>query len=261
MIDGNELDQAIPNPKCFRFLDLPRELRDQIYTQLMRMQYRDPPEYPKVGGVKSDIELPTPLPSFRYPSLIWVNRQLRQEYLGIVDKLSGKGPFQAQMDIIDNGQWIEPFWSYLAPDVATDKAFDLRVNLRLFSSGHYQLRTRELHSYGLGPLKRLLDMLLSHGPDLGWGHEWVDEGDSYKIDRLSVNVTFHDVYTPATRSIASHSIFRALKALAVADSCNGGVQVIHGHSEYESNGQKQVWDREWKCGKKDRDVGSALSGF
>ena len=152
---------------------------------------------------------------------------------------------------MSKGYVFFPTWIYLPPDLPGERPFDLTVNLRLFSTEAY--RNREFDDGrpsqpgpGFRCLFRLLNQLVHHGPSFGHHLELFRGRWLFAISRLSVNISFHDDYTPATWPETVQNIFRMLKALAVDGVAKGVIKTIHACTKYDQGGEYQVHDREWK---------------
>lgn len=148
----------------------------------------------------------------------------------------------------NTGYVFYPTWVYLPPDLPGEFPFDLTVHLRIFSTEAYRMNDGWPRQPGAGfrCLLRLLNQLVHHGPSFGHHLELLRGRWLFAINRLSVNITFHDDYTPATWPETSHNIFRMLKALAQDGLARGVVKVVHAHTEYYQDGNKVVYDKEWK---------------
>lgn len=233
-----------------RLLRLPRELRDQIlrYLLLERTQPPPNPSFPGSRIWRDDVAHPAHYSSWRYPSLVWVNQQLRNEYFDIVEEYAQSNQNKAELDIMSKGYVFYPTWIFLPPDLPGEFPYDLTVHLRIFSTEAYRSNDGWPRQPGSGfrCLLRLLNQLVHHGPSFGHHLELQRGLWLFVINRLTVNISFHDDYTPDTWPETSHNIFRMLKALATDGLAKELVKTIHAHTEYFHQGSHVVYDREWK---------------
>ena len=235
-----------------KLLQLPRELRDDLYTYFLHAR-KPPPPNPSFPGSRiwrDDIAHPGHYSSWRWPNLVWVNRQIRNEYFELVEELSKSHQHKAELDIMSKGYVLYPTWVYLPPDLPGEHPFDLTVYLRIFSTEAYRCNDGWPRQPGSGfrCLLRLLNQLVHHGPSFGHHLELLRGRWLFAINRLSVHISFHDDYTPATWPETAHQIFRMLKALAVDGMAKDVIRTIHAHTEYQENGNGKlvIYDREWE---------------
>jgi hypothetical protein len=156
---------------------------------------------------------------------------------------------------------------------------DVKVNLRIFSTEGFRSNDGWPRQPGSG-LRDLLVLLLrfvEFGPDFGHHastykemsrslhsesepEESSDESGGertihqeggckiYRINTLSVHVTFHDIYTRATHPETVHQIFKALKELALAGLFLRGLKVVQARATFTQQGKEVEWENEW-CGR------------
>ncbi|KAK5163600.1 uncharacterized protein LTR77_010549 [Saxophila tyrrhenica] len=213
-IDRTKIVQNSP------LLNLPRELRDEILCHILEAR-NEPPRYPPTVGRRTklhDIHYPPYVP-FRYPSWVWVCRQLRNECFEKVSGRTAGRPLKAELDIIFKGYLSWPTWTYLPPLLPREKPFDLDVTLRIFSTEAFRSND-------------------------GWPRQ--PDGDNlYRINQLSVQVSFHDDYSPDTFPETAHNIFRMLKELATVGLTDNIVKTVSAHTEYVQRGKTIVFKGEW----------------
>lgn len=233
-----------------KLLQLPREIRDEIYSFILKAHTKPPsnPSFPGERIWRDDIAHPKHYSSWRYSNLVWVNRQLRHEYFELVEKDSKNSQNKAELDIMSKGYVFYPTWVYLPPDLPGESPFDLTVNLRIFSTEAYRSNDGWPRQPGAGfrCLLRLLNQLVHHGPSFGHHLELLRGRWLFAINRLTVNITFHDDYTPDTWPDTGHSIFRMLKALAVDGLAKDVIRVVHARTTYDWRGNIMVYDSEWE---------------
>ena len=70
-------------------------------------------------------------------------------------------------------------------------------------------------------------------------------GRLFKIHKLSVNISFHDDYTPDTWSETAHAIFKMLKELATTGVAREIMNNVHCHASYLQKGSLKIFDAEW----------------
>ena len=229
-------------------LRLPPELRNGIYSYVLCEHQKSPPN-PSFAGERvwhNDIAYPKYYSSWRYPSLVWVNRQLRNEYMDLVEELSNQGRLKAELDIMSKGYVFYPTWVYLPPD--WEMPIDLTVNLRIFSTEAYRSNDGWPRQPGSGfrCLLRLLYQLVHYGPSFGKHLELLRGRFLFAIKKLSVRISFHDDYTPDTWPETAHNIFKMSKALAIDGLANDIVSRVHVHTEYAQRGAMKVFEGYWE---------------
>lgn len=132
-------DAKHPEPQSTtssRLLQLPSELRNEIYSYLIYSRTTPPPNpsFPGPRTWKDDIAHPRFYCSWRFPSIVWVNRQLRNEYFTLVEEYCNRRQTKAELDIMSKGFVFYPTWVHLPPDLPGETPYDLEVNLRIFST-------------------------------------------------------------------------------------------------------------------------------
>lgn len=249
-------DQSSNLPPLLR---LPRELRDEIYMYFLYTNTEPPPNPSYPGGriityaPQPGVRYPfAPLSYWRYPSLVWTNRQIRSEYLDLISKLLFAGRARAELDIMFKGYLSWPTWTYLPTFLQRGWPFDLDVQLRIFSTEGFRSNDGWPRQPGTAfrDLLSMLTRLLKSGPDFGQNEKRQHDGDeanasSYRINKLSVNVSFHDDYTPATHPETATTIVTMLRELAQAGVVSGVVSTIHVHCECVRKGKMDFLDHEW----------------
>ncbi|KAI4228711.1 MAG: hypothetical protein L6R36_001401 [Xanthoria steineri] len=180
------------------FLQLPRELRDDIYTLLLN-PLADPPPSPKAAGIRyrelvtsqshlndKCIFYPPPL-SRNGPAaaLSQCNRQLRQELNDLVTSPHRTKAVTCTIDVMLQRCLLWPTWTSLPPPVPI--VDHLGINLRLFDvkygRGLFWCYDRPGATFVV--LFRALNRLLHHGP----GFLYEDgESQKLKINTLTINV-------------------------------------------------------------------------
>ena len=120
-------------------LRLPRELRDVVYAYIFdESEIR--PDNPSASGPRISegtlgLEDTVSQRQLKNTPLTTVNRQLRQEvqdYLSNLQRLGRKRAAELDIMFEDNVSW--PKWIYFPPEAARGVAFDLNVQLRVFST-------------------------------------------------------------------------------------------------------------------------------
>jgi len=220
-----------------RLLTLPDELKYRIYTLLLDDR-ASVPAGPYLGdhqqSFRGDIKYPTTYSSWRWPPLVWVSRQARNELMDHAGDRSLKRQTRAELDIMANGYTFFPTWISLPPDLPGEVPFDLDVTLRVFSGEAFRSNDGWPRQPGAGfrSLLTLLNQLVHEGPSFGHHFEILAGKNTWTINNLSVNVTFPDKYTQATAPETSRAIFGAMKALATDGIADGIIGTIHLNSTY-----------------------------
>ena len=126
--------------------------------------------------------------------------------------------------------------------------FDLDVSLRIFSTESFRSNDGWPRQPGDGfrTLKKMLDLFTHDGPSFGYVSKYTDRNELWTVNRLSVNVTFHEQSKPDSWPETTHNIFKMLKALAVDGLAGDILKRVRVHAEYMHEGQVQVFDREWE---------------
>ena len=201
-----------PHPES-GLLRLPRELRDEIYTYLSR--HEEPLPDPSQHGGRIElgyVMYPGFYKSWWYPSVIWVNRQLRREYM----EMSSSLQFKSELDIVPEGYLFYPTWTHIDPSITSGIPSDLNVTLRVFST--VALESHDgwppQHGTGFRSLLRLLNEFACYGPSFG-----CNAGRKIRmpvcINRLSIHIVFDRCLWDDWVREAAHNVFRMLKALAL----------------------------------------------
>lgn len=247
---------AAPSPDA-ALLRLPRELRDEIYSYFVESRQRPPtnPSAVKDRRGTHDIRFQTDLRSWRYPCLVWVNQQLRSEFISYLEGRLKSCRSEVGLDIMVKGYLFYPTWTCL-PTMFTEQApFDLHVNLRISSTESFRSNDAR---YGLArqpgsgfrSLLQLLRLFVAYGPSFGFRLACLGDRKLFAIDNLSVNVTFHDDYTPDTWPDTAHAIFRMLKALALDGPAEGVARTIHAHTDYLHAKESKCFNSGWTVSSK-----------
>ena len=177
-----------------------------------------------------------------------------------------------------------PTWTSLPPYLPTDTPFDVGVYLRVFSGEGFRQNDGWPRQPGTA-FRDLLEMLkrfIRFGPSFfanmecppgGLPAEWqaserlevervvppeiapsdeyysrnilVSSGHPFKIRKLSVNISFHDLYTPDTWPETTYNIFKLLKELATVGVARDMIGSVDVHCEYLRKGQQKVFDAQW----------------
>ena len=240
-------------------LRLPRELRDEISTYFLA-EYVSPPPNPSYPGPRTithTIRYPLTYTHWRHPPLTGLNRQIRNEYFGLVAERIRAGHVEAELDIMYKGYLSWPTWTLLPPFLAPGVEFDLTVQLRVFSGEGFRSNDGWPRQPGKAfrDLFELLKDLVRKGPGFGVdGKECPlspdlshspDPRGLYRINNLRVNVSFQDVYTPATHAETVETIFAMLKELARSGLARDVIETICAHAEFAENGERKVLEEKW----------------
>lgn len=238
-VDPSKIVQDSP------LLKLPRELRDEVLKYLLEAR-KEPPPYPPTTGRRQKLHdthdaLFAP---FRYPPWVWVCRQLRSECFELIAGRVAGAPLMAELDIMFKGYLSWPTWTYLPPKLPRETPFDLEVTMRIFSTEAFRFNDGWPRQPGTAfrDLLFMLNNLLHNGPSLKSSRE---NGGLYRINKLLVNVSFNDDYTPDTFPETAHNIFKMLKQLATVGLTSNIVRTVQAHTEYDHQGKKLVFDGEW----------------
>lgn len=220
------------------FFGLPPELKAHIYSLVLLDRDRvAPPAAPYLGDHQAghgEIRYPQRYRAWRWPTTHWVSRAMRNDMVDHVTDALLQRRIRPELDIMVHGFLFFPTWLYLPPDLGGDIAFDLDLSLRLFSPEAFRPNDGWPRQPGAGfrMLLRLLNQLYHEGPSFGQHFEILAGRVKWPINTLSVRLSFHDPYTPATHPDTAHEIFRMLKALATSGLAHGILQTIRVHAEY-----------------------------
>ena len=153
---------------------------------------------------------------------------------------------------------------------------NVKVNLRVFSTEGFHRNDGWPRQPGSG-IRALLILLLrfvEFGPDFGhhasnYGEmsrslrsksepeESSDDSGSgltiyqgggcqiYRINTLTVDVSFEDIYTRATHRETVHQIFKALKELALSGLFVRGLKIVRAQARFTQNAKEVEWANEW----------------
>jgi hypothetical protein len=244
-LNGNNGERSTQTIQTSKLLTLPRELRDEILSYLLETR-TEPPKYAPCDGRRHKLHhfhYP-PYRHYRFPPLSWVCRQLRNECFDLVSKRVSGGQLTAELDIIFKGYLSWLTWTYLPPLLPRERPFDLAIKLRIFSAEAFRSNDGWPRQPGTAfrDLLWMLNSLLHNGPSLTSNQ---DNKGLYRINTLSVDISFHDDYTPDTHPEAAHNIFRMLKELATVGLTNNIVRRVQAHTKYVHRGETKVYDGQW----------------
>jgi hypothetical protein len=233
-------------PSSPSLLGLPRELRDQIVEFLIEHNNsKNAPPSPPFAGRRSkgnssaphDILFPVDHFNPKYPPLVLVNRQLYNEVRENLESLERIGKATAELDLMAKGYMFYPTFTYLPGCLRRDKAFDLQVNLRIFSTESFRQDDGWPRQPGSGfrTLLTLLNNLLVTGPSLAFPQPGGMEKEPYRIETLYIDITFHDLYTPGTWPSTTHEIFRLLKCFSISGIPYPYIKALEATVAFETN--------------------------
>jgi hypothetical protein len=216
------------------FLQLPRELRDMIYTHFL-VAHRSAPPSPPFSGPRifrlgGDSQRPEPQKDIAYPvtiaqtninALLSTNRLIRSEALELVDKRNkNNASLPADLDIMATGYVLYPLWTRLPLLASHNTPLDVTVRLRIFSPEAF--RAHE------GPPRRpcaaahgfltLLNQFITCGPAFTHTSNTKPSEQNYSpivIDTLTIRLINYDIYTPRMFPPAVHEMVRMCKALSL----------------------------------------------
>ncbi|KAH9845276.1 hypothetical protein Tdes44962_MAKER01286 [Teratosphaeria destructans] len=169
------------------------------------------------------------------------------------------------------GYVFYPTFTYLPGCISRDRPLDLRVNLRIFSTEGFRRNDSWPRQPGTGfrSLLAILNNFLISGPSLttpppetyvppvhdnlivrrtSQPTRATDTGpEPYKINTLSLFITFHDLYTPATWPSTTHEIFRMVKCFATSGVPYPYVKQVKASVAFDSpmasEGESRVYDQ------------------
>jgi hypothetical protein len=75
------------------------------------------------------------------------------------------------------------------------------------------------------------------------------ENKLYRINRLSVDVAFHDMYTRATHPKTVHWIFKALKELALSGFFRHRIESVRARAMFTRDKNDVEWENQWAVAK------------
>jgi hypothetical protein len=208
------------------------------------------------------------------------NRQLRAELHELVDKRLEFQNVTAELDIMFKGYVSWPTWVYFPlfvlpttrAETQRDWNLNINVHLRIFSTEGFHSSDGWPRQPGEGfrDLFMLLLQFIEHGPDFGHSGSQYDSTSrllssrpdaergedpavsmekQYRINTLTVNLTFHDIYTPATHPESVHQIFKSLKELALSGFFSHTIQTIRARAKYVQQGKEVEWENQWRVNK------------
>lgn len=237
-------------PTAPTLLGLPRELRDQIYLYLIqKANTRKAPPSPPFAGKRQrgpdDIFYSLDRPINRWPSIALVNHQLLEEVRENVSKQPSGKP-AAELDLMAKGYCFYPTWTLLPGCIRRGQSVNLNVNLRIFSTEAFRTNDGWPRQPGAGfrTLLALLNNYLVSGPSLSPVDNTADI-EPYLINVLSVDVTFHDLYTPDTWPATAQEILKMLRELASSGIPDPCVQKVKAVVTFDSRSRSMRFKQEW----------------
>jgi hypothetical protein len=242
-------------PSNSPFLNLPRELRDMIYTYFLEAHRTAPPSPPFAGPrihrtEKNETEVQTAIKNIAYPisipqsqisTLLSTHPQIRSEVLDLADKRNQITTcLPAELDIMSTGYVLYPLWTRLPILTAPTTALNITVNLRIFSPEAFRAQDGPPRwpCYAAGRLLTLLNQFFTCGPAFtstrkrGSGGEVVDTNTT--IDTLTIRLVNYDIYTPRMFPPAVREMVRMCKALALRADARPSIRrvcVVEGDAE------------------------------
>jgi hypothetical protein len=253
-------------PNNSPFLNLPRELRDMIYTYFLEAHRTAPPSPPFAGPrihrtEKNDTQAKTAIKNIAYPisipqsnisTLLATNHLIRSEVLDLADKRNANQICQiADLDIMATGYVLYPLWTRLPILTAHSASLHVTVNLRIFSPEAFRAQDGPPRwpCYAAGRLLTLLNQFFTCGPAFTSTRKRGSSGDLVDtntiIDTLTIRLINFDIYTPRMFPPAVHEMVRMCKALALRADARPSIRricVVEGDTERRSMGHAE---REW----------------
>jgi hypothetical protein len=253
-------------PNNSPFLNLPRELRDMIYTYFLEAHRTAPPSPPFAGPrihrtEKNDTQAKTAIKNIAYPisipqsnisTLLATNHLIRSEVLDLADKRNANQICQiADLDIMATGYVLYPLWTRLPILTAHSPSLHVTVNLRIFSPEAFRAQDGPPRwpCYAAGRLLTLLNQFFTCGPAFTSTRKRGSSGDLVDtntiIDTLTIRLINFDIYTPRMFPPAVHEMVRMCKALALRADARPSIRricVVEGDTERRSMGHAE---REW----------------
>ena len=172
--------------------------------------------------------------------------------------------------------FAHPGWKASIPedsDVDADGSccLNVDVSLRIFSTEGFRSNDGWPRQPGstFRDLFLLLQQFVEFGPDFGQTDnrsqttsylslprrepEWLTNSSSleskerqlFRINTLSIEIEFHDIYSRATHPETVHAIFKALKELAISGFFRHRIRSIRTRSQYLQNGIEVEWTNMW----------------
>ncbi|KAK5122751.1 hypothetical protein LTR85_003666 [Meristemomyces frigidus] len=238
------------DPSTPSLLGIPRELRDQINSYLTAHAIsRKPPPSPPFAGKRTrgadDIMYLADQLNTRFPNIALVNRQLWCEVTENVFSSTAKP--SAELDLMAKGYTFYPTFTHLPSHIRRGRGLDLKVNLRIFSTEAFRSNDGWPRQAGAGfrTLLALLNNFLRYGPPLVPSRHTVEDATPFSIDTLTVNVTFHDLYTPDTWARTSSEILKVLKGVAVSGVPSPFIKNVKADVNYENRIGSLSVHKEW----------------
>lgn len=151
------------------FLSLPRELRDQIYLDVLKSESTQP-ESPQSAWPREEVIIyggqriyyPLHPDTNPFRSLLGCRRQIRTEVQQLYDHLeSGHALPLFKLDVLVDGNFSWPTW-ILCPG-RSEHVQDLQVDLRIFHNGYHRSSYDQDATLAIRPLFLLLNQFMFHG--------------------------------------------------------------------------------------------------
>ena len=234
----------------------------------------------RTGGRSFSIRYPNNVMRCQYTGLLRTSRQIRAETREVIDKRLASPNITAELDIMFKGYVSWPTWIhfplYVRPstraEIEKDPNLNVNVHLRIFSTEGFYSSDGWPRQPGEGfrDLFMLLLQFIEFGPDFGHSGSQYDNVSrllssipdatqvedqttsmerQFRMKTLSVHLTFHDIYTPATHPMSVHQIFKSLKELALSGFFCHTIQTIRARAKFAEKGQDVEWDNQWPVNK------------
>lgn len=174
-----------------------------------------------------------------------VNRQLWDELTENLYLPTQKA--NVELDLMVKGYTFYPTFTHLPGHVRRGRPFDLRVNIRIFSTEAFRSNDGWPRQPGAGfrTLLTLLNNLLRYGPPLVPSRYTSEDATPFYIDALSVNVAFHDLYTPETWPGTVSDVLKGLKGLAVSGIPYPYIKAVKADVNYDGRVGSLSVSKEW----------------
>jgi hypothetical protein len=200
-------------PQESSLLQLPRELRDMIYSYFLEAD-RCSPLSPHASGPRvfrvddrygtdtptpiKDIAYPTSIPQTNVEALLKTSRQLRSEVLELAEKRNQHdGCLPAELHLLATGYVFYPYWTRLPMLAGHKPSLDVTVRLRVFSceSFHAPSVAPGMPCFAARQLLTLLNQFATCGPAFTRTRGSRADETAPVIDTLTVRLLNHDTYT------------------------------------------------------------------
>lgn len=186
--------------------------------------------------------------NWRYLNLLAVNQQLRAEAKELTAQLQKTNKIRFEIDILASGYIYTPKWTLKNLALQPNSSLDLHCNLKILSTEAFRpIAGGADAGHAFRTLLNFLSRFLFQGPTFlhNDGATAFSTPGPFYLNKLSLDVSFEDYYTPATHPDTVVEIFRMMKALSRLDTARKYIGKLEVTAKWSVRGEEFCRQREW----------------